>query len=72
MKHTEEKLQTEKEEGYQKLKSAEATQKSLEQKITSLSSEVEQLKVDIASLEKNKQEMLLEHKQQLNSLVSSK
>ena len=72
MKHTEEKLQTEKEESYQKLKSAEATQKSLEQKITSLSSEVEQLKVDIASLEKNKQEMMLEHEQQLNSLVSSK
>lgn len=51
MKNTEERLQIEKEDGYQKLKSSEAARKELEQTITTLTSQRAELKASVAKLE---------------------
>ena len=70
LKHTEEKLQFEKEDGYQKLKASESTTKELERKLESACNEVVQLGDNITKLEKSIVQLQGEHEQKLSSMVS--
>mgnify|MGYP001793231718 CR=1 FL=1 len=70
LKHTEEKLQFEKEDGYQKLKASESTTKELERKLESASNEVVQFSDNITKLEKSIVQLQGEHEQNLSSVVS--
>lgn len=71
MKHTEERLQTEKEDNYQKLRVSESAAKDLEKKLESSSSEAVELKDKITKLENNMELLRTEHEHKLSALVSN-
>ncbi|XP_067928545.1 early endosome antigen 1-like [Watersipora subatra] len=70
LKHTEEKLQLEKEESYQKLRKAEARQKELEQKFSAITIKVEETKAELSAIQREKDSLVSSHEQHLSSLRS--